>query len=99
VKKETLQKRARRFVYRFVIYVEQKDLEFFPAYPACFLLWSKRDLLQNGSYKYAKESMYPCESGDIPRDMSPWETLHCPWYMDFPKWERPFNQWEQEAQK
>jgi hypothetical protein len=43
--------------------------------------------------------MYPCESGNAPREISPWETLHCPWYMDFPKWERPFNQWERDTQK
>jgi hypothetical protein len=75
VKKETLQKRVRRFVYRFMIDVEQKNPNFFPVYLACFLLWSKRDLLQDGSYKYAEKSMYPCESGKAPGDMTTWETL------------------------
>ena len=95
VTEDVLRRRGRRYVFRFIMALERNDPSYLPLYPACFCLWLavSRDPL------YGDFSMYPCEGMEAPRDMSPWETTHCPWYMDTTRWLTPLGDEERQARR
>ncbi|CAM6096076.1 unnamed protein product [Calypogeia fissa] len=78
----TLRKRAKRLVYQFFMEMEGKDRTYFWVYPLCFDLWVRSD---------SQYLMYPGEGSDPPRDMTPWELINCPWYIESDMWATPAN--------
>lgn len=62
---------------------------FFWAYPPAFQKWAS---LESTEY-----SMYPAEGKYPPRELSDWEWIHCPWYLDTHKWDSPFDEMEKDA--
>jgi hypothetical protein len=83
-----LRSRGKRYVYRFFVHLEQSGQYYIWQYPACFRSW-------NGG----NNNMYPAEGARPPREMTEWEAVHCPWYLDTDKWDNPLNEWEKLAAK
>ena len=79
---ELLRKRAKRFVYRFIVYLEKKKMNYFLTYPAFLRVWNDdKDEL----------SMYPSEGEEPPREMEIWEMRNCPWYLETKSWSTTFD--------
>ena len=85
-----LRKRAKRLVYRFIVYQESLDNGYFWMYPSFLSSWSAMTQTATGTV-YGEFSMYPAEGADPPRPLEKWEIVHCPWYLDSNKWSVPFN--------
>jgi hypothetical protein len=99
VELKMLHMQAKRYVYRYFMYVEQKDPKKFLAYPACFPLWLNISLPLSEESIFGPESMYPAKGLQPPWVMMGWEVIYCPWYLNTKRWDNPLNNAEKQNQR
>jgi hypothetical protein len=90
-KEDVICKRAKRYVYRFFMFMEKVDTAVIWVYPACFQFWTKGVQNNKEIWTWVKDSMYPCKGKNEPQQMNDWEVLHCPWYLELDGWKQCFD--------